>query len=170
MRYATPDTLEGNCTLELELTYSHEFLAILIGAITDMTFGYSWDEIGTVTADECIAAAMTILATAVLVYEENFMWDYDSGWFAVAHNVEYNKAHGLADTPRLVRVLHCPNADGSGEWATVENVYSGTFWSSIIHANGTNVRLKTANSATYGTCNTTLRSSGSGYYRVLAKA
>jgi len=39
---------------------------------------------------------------------------YDSGWFAVAKNTNYAKAHGLGTTKCLITVLIAQNSDGSG--------------------------------------------------------
>ncbi len=95
--------------------------------------------------------------------------DYDSGWFAVAYNNTYTKAHSLGMSPRLVVLWHAANPiPGAGEIVRVSTTYNGTSSLDVLGIDGSNIYLETANSSTYGVVHSNRRTSGSGYYRVLA--
>jgi len=95
--------------------------------------------------------------------------DYDSGWFAVAYNNTYTKAHSLGATPRLVILWHATSpTPGASELVRVNVVFNGTSSVDVLGADGSNVYLQTANSSSYGVVHSSRRASGSGYYRVFA--
>lgn len=95
--------------------------------------------------------------------------DYDSGWFAVAYNNTYTRAHSLGMTPRLVILWHATSATpGASEIVRVNVVYNGTSSVDVLGADASNLYLQTANSSAYGVVHCTRRASGSGYYRVFA--
>ncbi len=96
--------------------------------------------------------------------------DYDSGWFAVACNSLFTKAHGLLQWPRLVVLLHSNVAEGNEEWIPVTVIQNGANveksaygWSSANVYCSSGVDL-----ASSGTCWSTRRASNVGYWRVLA--
>jgi hypothetical protein len=95
--------------------------------------------------------------------------DYDSGWFAVAYNNTYIKAHSLGTTPRLVILWHATSpAPGASELVRVNVVYNGTSSVDVLGADASNLYFQTANSSAYGVVHSTRRASGSGYYRAFA--
>jgi hypothetical protein len=93
--------------------------------------------------------------------------DYDSGWFAVAYNNTYTKAHGLSVNPRLVVVEHAANAAGTGERVPIL-VNSASAVMSSVGYDTTNVYVTTANNATNGVVFSTRRASAGGYMRIQA--
>ncbi|NPV75317.1 MAG: hypothetical protein HPY59_02975 [Anaerolineae bacterium] len=97
--------------------------------------------------------------------------DYDSGWFAVANNQTYTKAHSLGQPPRLVVLLHSSVASpGAANELVQVNVafddVSGV--NSIIGWEGTNILITTGSNATMGTLLSKRRISAAGYYRIFA--
>ena len=99
----------------------------------------------------------------------NFHNAYDSGWFAVTYNTEYQKTHGLAATPRLMLVLWASTANAT-EWHLVTAVvHSGTaLRGAALYPSPTAVRVRTGNDPSAGAIATPAASSGGGYYRILA--
>jgi len=94
--------------------------------------------------------------------------DYDSGWFAVAYNNTYTKAHNLGSIPRLVVVYHATDAAGTSDWIPVFHLNDTSTTKGGLSFNTSQIILFCANASDRGTCFSFLRSSGSGYYRVLA--
>lgn len=96
--------------------------------------------------------------------------DYDSGWFAVAHNTTYTKAHGLGTYPRLVVVEHSTSSTGASERVTVMvgKKSAADQFRSMQGADATNVYVQTNTDSSAGVLYSTRRESASGYYRVLA--
>lgn len=94
--------------------------------------------------------------------------DYDSGWFAVAYNNVYNKAHGLGAYPRLVLVVWGIITDFFQYWHVVRTVghSSGTY--SGISFDFYNVVCKTGGTAASGCLMNVGTVSGAGNYRVFA--
>ncbi len=94
--------------------------------------------------------------------------DYDSDWFAVAHNTLYGKAHGMGLRPRFITLFFAAAA-GAGTWFDVKTVSNGTnIGYSIVSCNETNVYVYTGNSALTGVLTSIGTTAGSGYYRILA--
>lgn len=94
--------------------------------------------------------------------------DYDSGWFAVAGDGTYTRAHGLSQPPRLVMILHSATGGGTDELVWVGCVVTSTTYYSPYGVDGANIYVQTGTNSSYGTCCSTRRFSVSGYYRVLA--
>ena len=94
--------------------------------------------------------------------------DYDSGWFAVAYNNSYTKAHGLNAIPRAYLLLHATDAAGASENVVVGVCFTGTDSFNVIGFSSTDILITCPNSTAYGCVTSTRRSSGSGYYRILA--
>jgi len=95
---------------------------------------------------------------------------YDSGWFAVAVGSTFTKAHGLGMSPSIVLLYHSTDAAGTSEAVLVTSILSaagviknvvGITPSSILADAGITAGLS-------GTCYSTRRESGSGYWRILA--
>lgn len=96
--------------------------------------------------------------------------DYDSGWFSVASNTLYTKAHNLGQPPRLFTLFHSAvSAPGSGDELVRVTVvtHSGGIMD-VVGTDGTNIYVKTGYDGAYGTSYSTRRYSGAGYYRVQA--
>jgi hypothetical protein len=91
--------------------------------------------------------------------------DYDSGWFAVAYNNTYTKAHNLAQTPNMVIIEHSTASGGTGELVACYVQYGGI---SGVGYDGTNVYFQCYNNAGAGVVNSTRRAAGNGYARVKA--
>jgi len=97
--------------------------------------------------------------------------DYDSGWFAVANNNTYTKAHSLGQPPRLVVLLHSSVASpgAANELVQVNVAFDGTSGvNSILGWEGTNILITTGDNATMGTLLSKRRISAAGYYRIFA--
>jgi hypothetical protein len=94
--------------------------------------------------------------------------DYDSGWFAVSYNTNYAKAHGLNAIPRTYLLLHATDSAGASENVAVTVCFTGTDSFSVIGFTNIEILISCPNSSAYGTVTSTRRSSGSGYYRILA--
>lgn len=103
------------------------------------------------------------------LYDANFRGVYDSGWFAVTYGSVYQKAHGLAGTPRHMVVLWASAAQPS-DWHVVTTVVNdgGAVRGLAMYPTQEAVRVKTGSNAVNGTIATPIVGSGAGYYRVLA--
>ena len=98
--------------------------------------------------------------------------DYDSGWFAVAYNSTYTKAHGLGAKPRLIQVRHSAvaapgNADremiaGRGRKSGGDEVRDQ------LSVDATNITVHTDTNTSSGVIDHVDRSSASGYLRIWA--
>lgn len=133
----------------------------------------AWTEPTTRSTGDLITAAIwntDVVDNLDYLYEHNFKAAYDSGWFAVTYNTTYTKAHGLGAAPRLAIVLHAlVAAPGTTDRVfPVEVVTHGSVQRSIAEADATDVVLKTGDSSATGTLCAVNRSSGGGYYRLLA--
>ena len=95
--------------------------------------------------------------------------DYDSGWFSVAYNNNYVKAHGQGVTPRHVEAWHSAVASpGSGdELVRITVVYHSTSIGSPLSADATNIAFKAGNDASQGVVSSVARNSGGGYVRLV---
>lgn len=94
--------------------------------------------------------------------------DYDSGWFACAYNNTYTLSHNLSGVPRLVILLHATDAAGTSELIPVYAVYGDSSTKGNIGFTSSLIYVVAANGSTQGCVYSFRRSSGSGYYRVLA--
>ena len=73
---------------------------------------------------------------------------YDSGWFYIALNTTYTKAHGLGGTPDLVEVLFSDTVDGSGDVVRIGNADYGASGvanpqSNVCDIDATNIKIRT---------------------------
>jgi len=60
--YLTPETIpEGRACRALSIPLSSEWLAIVSGALTELTKTYNWEQAGSVTVDEAVAAMQAML-------------------------------------------------------------------------------------------------------------
>jgi hypothetical protein len=96
--------------------------------------------------------------------------DYDSGWFAVAFNNVYTKAHGLGYVPRMVLLYHAADSAGATEWVMVATIQDNT---GLVKGNigwdAVSVYLNTGTSSSYGAAVFSMRrNSNGGYYRIFA--
>lgn len=101
---------------------------------------------------------------------------YDSGWFAVALNTTYTKAHGLGSTPSVVvlwfSTIAAPGAGDEIYRVTVVADSANNLNMDVVGANGTNVLIHTGDNALDGLIHSTriTNAGSSGYYRILAWA
>jgi hypothetical protein len=93
--------------------------------------------------------------------------DYDSGWFAVAYNNIYTKAHSLAQVPKLVVVEHSDNSAGTGELVPVLVNY-GADTKSPMGYDAASVYFVAQNNSSFGVLISARRSSAGGYLRMRA--
>ncbi len=93
--------------------------------------------------------------------------DYDSGWFAVAYNNVYTKAHSLAQYPKLVIVEHSATAGGTDEHVLLLINY-GADSKSAVGYDATNIYLTCQNNASFGVIMSSRRASAGGYVRIRA--
>jgi hypothetical protein len=93
--------------------------------------------------------------------------DYDSGWFAVAYNNIYQKAHGLAQYPKLIVVEHSAVANGTDEHVLLLVNYAADV-KSAVGCDASNIYLNCQNNSVYGVIQSARRSSGGGYVRIRA--
>jgi hypothetical protein len=122
--------------------------------------------IGQVTWD---GSNITSVTTLVPTFSQLPIADYDSGWFACAAGGSYFKAHGLAQFSRLIRLYHCADSAGAGEWAEIGVVQnSASTYKSAVHCDATNVIVNAGATGFAGTAYTTRRESSTGFYRILA--
>lgn len=62
MAYLTPDSIPGNTTCRvLLIPDSTDWLAIVTGAIQELSFTYNWEQFGTATPQECADAMFAML-------------------------------------------------------------------------------------------------------------
>lgn len=114
----------------------------------------SWDGSGIVSVRSYFDSALAVP-------------DYDSGWFAVAYNNTYTKAHRLDQVPRLVVVEHAATAGGTGEIvALLVNMATST--KSALGYDSTNIYLTCQDNSSYGVILSARRNSGSGYVHIMA--
>jgi len=95
---------------------------------------------------------------------------YDSGWYSVAVDTTYTKAHGLGVTPRHVEVFHSTTATpgSSDELVRVTGV-SESYGKDVVGVDATNVYVTTGvNTYSYATVNSRRRDSNTGYHKVMA--
>lgn len=99
----------------------------------------------------------------------NKVLKYDSGWFAVAANTTYTKAHGLGVVPDLVMIHYSPSADGSGE-VTMGSYEASDRCTNVADLDATNVILRTGayGVASYRDSAGNLDQPASGYCKVIA--
>lgn len=93
---------------------------------------------------------------------------YDSGWFAVVFNASYNKTHGLGAVPKMVMLLHATDSAGATEnvVALMGDITGGGV-KALIGMDSSTAYIITSTGSTGGTCYSTRRTSGAGYYRLL---
>jgi hypothetical protein len=116
-----------------------------------------WDG-SVISSVTCYFTPVARLATA----------DYDSGWFAVAYNSTYTKAHGLGQTPRQVILLWSASSAGASENIPVTAVGLSSNCVPVLGFDSTYLYATTGDSATSGTVKSTRAVSASGYYRFMA--
>lgn len=119
---------------------------------------------------ECYWNGTAIAAASILSYSQGGdirAPDYDSGWFAVAYNNTYVKAHNLSQYPREFALYWSAASDDSTAWYRVYEVYSSQAYCNL-YADDDNVYAKTGTASGSGCINNTAVSSGGGYYRMLA--
>lgn len=99
-------------------------------------------------------------------------YDYDSGWFAVAHSNQYAKAHGLASQPTKVIVLHNTASDGSGTTIPFSFTATTTDPGANIQIDGTNITLSFppngSNATVFYSTSAAISYRTGGYARILA--
>jgi hypothetical protein len=93
--------------------------------------------------------------------------DYESGWFAVAYNNAYTRAHSLAQVPKLVVIEHADNGSGTGELVPVLINYAADYKSPVGY-DASNIYFNAQNNTAFGVLISTRRSSGGGYLRMRA--
>ena len=93
--------------------------------------------------------------------------DYDSGWFPVTVSTLYTKAHQFGAYPRMWKLYHSLNADGSGTMCEVTVVLDGTAYKCPVTSNQSSFKIKTGSDPAAGTLSNTERNSAAGYYRIL---
>ena len=95
--------------------------------------------------------------------------DYDSGWFAVAYNNTYTKAHNLGQAPRLVVLMHATSStpNNNDELVLVGTVLT-SYGVSNLGWNATDIIAQGGTNSGYGTCLSLRRYSGAGYWRLQA--
>lgn len=110
------------------------------------------------------------------VYKKGVQAYYDSGWFSVAYNQTYSKAHGLGGHPSHVEVYWAvTNSSPSTIYRVPAYTSSGESAGRgcMVELNSTNVIVRTGTGSgagtfdTYGFAGTRVVSAG-GYYKVLA--
>ncbi len=95
--------------------------------------------------------------------------DYDSGWFAVADYNTYTKAHNLNQTPRMVILMHAiSSTPNTNDELVLVNTISISYGVSCLGWNSTNIVAQSGSCSGYGTCLSTRRFSGAGYWRLQA--
>ena len=95
--------------------------------------------------------------------------EYDSGWFAVADNNTYTKAHSLGQVPRLVLLWHATTSTpNTNDEVVLVNTVSVSYGVSNLGWNATNLYAQSGTYNGYGTCLNIRRYSGSGYWRLQA--
>lgn len=150
--------------------------AVSVGQLLELSTTAGRAQAGISGAFARVLTANTGAGTACLAYVNVPVFfnepHYDSGWFSVAANTTYTKAHLLGRTPRHIEVYHslvaAPGA--SDELIKVTHVIfvAGTAYSAdVVGADSTNIYIKTGVDAA-ATVYSTRRSSAVGYYRVLA--
>ncbi len=98
---------------------------------------------------------------------------YDSGWFGVAQNTTYTKAHGLDGVPDIINISYSDTWDGSGD---VVKVGRGDFInptpnnnSNLCDVDATNIKVRTAGwISRYLDANGTYVAQTSGYLKIVA--
>ena len=96
---------------------------------------------------------------------------YDSGWYAVAVNTTYTKAHGLGAVPTTVQVFYSDTSDGSGDVASVAHPFGagGSDNASLCEMDATNIKVRTGNNvAYYRDASGAAKSPTSGYHKIVA--
>ena len=93
---------------------------------------------------------------------------YDSGWYAVAHNQTYVKAHGLGQLPREVAVYWSSTADESQTIGLAFAFLQDSGPCSPAYWDKVNIYTKTGTNSSYGVQHCMQAKSGTGYYRILA--
>lgn len=96
--------------------------------------------------------------------------DYESAWFAVTTGALYTKPHNLGVIPRLVVLLHSTSSSGASEQVTCFNMKlsAANQYYAGFGITTNNVLIETSTDAAGGTCYSTRRASGAGYYKVIA--
>ena len=73
---------------------------------------------------------------------------YDSGWFGVAQNTTYTKAHGLDGVPDIIEAWYSDTSDGSGDVVKVGHTdMSFDYYnlsSNICDLDATNIKIRTS--------------------------
>jgi hypothetical protein len=130
-----------------------------------------------------IAAAATNLAAGTVTDERTYSLatfnsplaaEYDSGWFAVAYNNSYTKAHGLGGAPKFLAIYWCSTATpAAGDYIDlIYTVSQSTL--TTVSMDDTNLYATAPNDSAAGTkratgyTNGAVVNSASGYWRILA--
>jgi hypothetical protein len=120
---------------------------------------------------QCYWDGSNVTTTSIFTYSLQGLGlpDYDSGWFAVADNQTYTRAHTLGQVPRMVILVHATNANpvSSDELVLVNTVGIG-YGVGCLGWNAINLFAQSGTSSGYSTCLNTRRYSGSGYWRLQA--
>jgi hypothetical protein len=120
---------------------------------------------------QCIWDGSAVNASSVYTYALQGLGlpDYDSGWFAVADNNTYTRAHNLSQAPRLVVLLHSTSSTpNNNDELVLVNTVCTSYGMSNISWNAVNIIAQSGTATGYGTCLSLRRYSGAGYWRMQA--
>jgi hypothetical protein len=103
---------------------------------------------------QCIWDGSAVNASSVYTYALQGLGlpDYDSGWFAVADNNTYTRAHNLGQAPRLVVLLHSTSSTpNSNDELVLVNTVCTSYGVSNISWNALNIIAQSGTATGYGT-------------------
>jgi len=123
-----------------------------------------------VSLEAKVGADNSAVTTSIDYKLTNKVKKYDSGWFAVAANTAYTKAHGLGAVPDVVMIYVSNTADGSGEVTASGGYNASDRHTNVADLDATNIVIRTgANGvASYRDSAGNLDQPASGYCKIVA--
>jgi len=122
-----------------------------------------------VSLEAKVGADNSAVTTSIDYKLTNKVKKYDSGWFAVAKDTAYTKAHGLGAVPDVVMIYVSNTADGSGE-VTASGYEASERCTNVADLDATNIVIRTGayGVATYRDSAGNLDQPASGYCKIVA--